>query len=229
MRNLTAAAAALAALATLAACDASFSLGNDGNGNSAEAPPATKHFVNSRENARSEALREAYIDFTFDYPGNWSETPQPTDGTAQNYVRVAAPAVHGYTPYAFHVGYASGSGNAEEDRATMEPFTQQIAEQFGRSMENYRIVSVGPDRVGQYDSFAWRFTATGPGQNGEPPAEIYGRGDIVLPPGSTRGVALISLATDRAQAVRRAEEVGESGPLKEIMDSLRLTPVPPAG
>ena len=224
MNRKIAAAAAVAALAGLAACDVSFNVGgNDGEAAKSEQAAAPKQFTNSRDNARSDALRQSYVDFTFAYPGNWTETPQPTDGTAQNYVRVAAPMIHGYTPYAFHVGFASGSGDAEADRASMAAFTQDLARSFGEGLEGYRIVSVGPEKVGQYDSFAWRFTATGPAENGEPAAQIFGRGDIVLPPGWTRGVTIVSLATDRAQTVTRAEEVGESGPLKDIFDSLRLS------
>ena len=49
-----------------------------------------------------------------------------------------------------------------------------------------------------YDSYGWRFTATAPGIGGEPPVQIYGRGDLILPPGASRGVTLVSLATSRA-------------------------------
>lgn len=215
-------AAAVTVAAALCACDVSVG-GNDGNASNASAA-ATKRYVNSREKALSDALRTNYVDFAFDYPGHWQETPQPTDGTAANYVRVAAPSIHGYVPYAFHVGFAAAPGTHDEARATLEGMVPQFANDFGQGFENYRIISTGAERVGRYDSFGWRFTATGAAQKGEPGATIHGRGDIVLPPGANRGVMIISIATDRAQDIRGAEDVGESGPLKSIFDSLEITP-----
>ena len=212
-------------LAMLAACGA----GNDRNGSAAASDIV--HFVNSPDNARSMALRDFYVDFSFDYPARWSVTPQPLDGTAQNYVRVAAPMVNGYEPYAFLVGYASGTGNAASDRASLPTATLDLATRFGAGLQEYRIVSSGPGRIAGYDSYGWRFTASAPGISGEPRVQIYGRGDLILPPGATRGVVLVTLATSRAGDVHNAAEVGERGPLKAILDSFRLArsaPVPAA-
>ncbi len=225
MRRIIAAAALLAALA---ACE--FSIGGDGNGSTNGSVPAggsagapmTTRFVNSPENARSDPLRQNYVDFSFEYPSNWTVTPQPTDGSARNFVRVAAPFIDGYEPFAFHVGYAYGSGNAETDRRDLEQALPQIAQQFGTTMPEYRITSIGGDRVGEYDSFNWRFSASAPGINGGAPARIWGRGDIILPPGATRGVLILSLVTDRTNEVDDPSDVGESGTLKAVYDSFRL-------
>jgi hypothetical protein len=218
---------AFVCLAMLAACHA----GDGQNGSAAAA--GTVHFVNSPDNARSMALRDAYVDFSFDYPARWSVTPQPIDGTAQNYVRVAAPMVNGYEPYAFLVGYAAGTGNAARDRASLPAATNALAAGFGASLQNYHVDSTGPGRIAGFDSYGWRFTATGPNVEGEPPVQIFGRGDLVLPPGATRGVVIVTLATSRAGDVHNAAEVGEGGVLKAILDSFHLarsaaaTPVTP--
>ena len=208
-------------LALLAACS-----GNGGNSAGQEAQAAatgTTHFVNSPENARSMALRDAYVDFSFDYPARWSVTPQPIDGTARNYVRVAAPLVNGYEPYAFLVGFASGTGNAARDRASLPAATRELAASFGAGLQDYQIVSSGPGRIAGFESYGWRFTASGPGADGAPPVQIYGRGELILPPGASRGVTLVALATSRAGDVHSAAEVGRSGPLKAILDSFHLT------
>lgn len=207
-------------LAMLAACHA----GNQQNGSAAS---GTAHFANSPENARSMALRDAYVDFSFDYPAGWSVTPQPLDGTAQNYVRVAAPMVEGYEPYAFLVGYASATGNAARDRASLPAATLDLAARFGAGLQDYRIVSSGPGRVAGHDGYGWRFTANGPSAQGEGLVQIYGRGDLILPPGAARGVVLVTLATSRAGDVHNAAEVGERGTLKAILDSFRLARVAP--
>lgn len=213
---------ALLGLAMLAGCNVSIG-NNQAAGNDSAAAPATTHFVNSRANARSTQLRDHYADFSFDYPARWSVTPQPTDGSARNYVRVVAPMVMGYEPYAVMVGFAYGTGDAARDRASIEGGTLDLAGRFGASFEEYRIVSAGPARVGPYESYGWRFTASAPGlREGEPRVQIYGRGDIVLPPGATKGITLVTLATSRAEDVRGPAEVGEAGVLKTVLDSFRI-------
>ena len=231
MRKIIAASAALAALA---ACDFSVGTGTGGNnsaGNSAggagaaaKAAPAMTRFVNSRENARSDTLRQHYVDFSFDYPSDWTVSPQRTDGTAQNYVRVASPPIDGFEAYAVHVGSAYGSGDAERDARDFEQALPGIAQQFGSTMPNYQMASIGRARVASYDTHNWRFSAEAPNPKGGEPVRIYGRGDIILPPGATRGVLMITLATSRSDEVRRPEDVGETGTLKAVYDSFRLQP-----
>lgn len=217
-----AAAAGLGLIAVLGGCDSSAGVGNNAAvANAADASPF-RHFVNSRANARSPTLRDHYVDFSFDHPSRWSVSPQPTDGSGQNYVRVAAPMINGYEPFAFHVGAVWGTGDAPRDRAMMEAGILDFAGRFGSVFQEYRIVGSGPDRVGGYDSYGWRFTATAPGVRDEPPVQVYGRGDLILPPGATRGVTLITLATSRNREIGRVEDVGETGTLKALLDSFRL-------
>ena len=106
----------------LGGCEVSFSADNVSVGQvkgnvSTSAPATTRTFVNSRDTARSAPLQQYYVDFSFDYPNHWTITPQPNDGSAQNFVRVAAPLLDGYEPFAVHVGYAYGSGDATADLA----------------------------------------------------------------------------------------------------------------
>lgn len=234
MKRTVAAAAMLAALTSCedssrpdatAANDAASATNAAVASSSPAAPvPADRNmarFANSSANAVSDSLRQNYVDFSFEYPSDWTVTPQRNDGTDRNFVRVAAPHVDGYEPFAFHVGYASA--NTEAERAGLEQALPQLAEQFGSSMQDYRVTAIGRDQVGSYESMTWRFSAIGPAMvKGGRPAQIYGRGDIVLPPGTTRGVTIISLVSDRANEVRDAGEVGESGTLKAVFDSFRL-------
>ena len=217
---------AAALLTVLGGCE--FSVGNmtdvgsNESTNQAEAAPATVRFVNSRQNALSDNLRRFYVDFSFDYPSSWSVTPPRTDGTERNFVRVAAPSIEGYEPFSLHVGFATGSGDAETDRRDIERALPSVAEQFGSTMENYRVASTGRARVGPYESWNWRFSATAPGIEGGRPARLNGRGDIILPAGETRGVLIITLVTDRTDEAPTPADVGESGTLKAVYDSFRL-------
>ncbi len=221
IRKLVGAAAGLGLIAAMGACNISATIGNNAAG-ADDSASLTRHFVNSREYAQSATLREHYVDFSFDYPSRWSVTPQPINGTAQNYVRVSAPMINGYEPFAFAVGSAWGSGDPARDRDTMEAGTLALAARFGADLADYRIVSTGPGRIGGYDSYGWRFTATAPGVRDEPPVRVWGRGDIILSPGEARGVTLITLATSRNREVDRVEDLGNSGTLKALHDSFRL-------
>lgn len=217
-----------ALLAGLAGCGGNPASEDSGNAaNLSVSPPATVHFVNSRANALSESLRQAYVDFSFDYPSSWEVTPPRTDGTERNYVRVAAPEINGFEPISLHIGLAVGSGDAERDRGDIERALPRIARDFGTSLTNYRVASTGRARVGPYESWNWRFSATAPGEDG-PPAGMSGRGDIVLPPGAQRGVLIISLVTDRSDEMSAPERVGETGALKTVYDSFRLATAPAA-
>lgn len=208
-------------LMALTGCEVSLgSGGNDSNetGAEAEAPPATTRFVNSRANAVSEPLQRHYVDFSFEYPSDW-QVARPTGGDAEsNYVNLTAAPVGGQIPYALNVGYAFGTGNAESDRREMGQALPNIARQFGQSWNDYRITAVGEDRVGRYDSHSWRFSAR---TTDAADSQVYGRGDIILPPGATRGVLILSLATE-ASDVDSPAEVGEAGPIRTVHDSFRL-------
>ncbi len=211
----------------VALADCSPPAGGDANrAVAAENATGTRHYVNDRDHALSAAQRDYYVDFSFDYPARWSETAQSTDGTAQNYVRVAAPMIDGIEPFAFHVGSAGGTGDAARDGATLAQTARQLAAQFASSLPNYQIVSTGPQRVGRYASYGWRFTASVTRPGSSQPVQVFGRGDIILPPGQTRGVTLVTIATSRTDEVHSAADVGESGTLKALFDSFRLAASP---
>ena len=216
-----------ALLLALSGCNVKVGSGGNASGNESDATaaqPAMTHFVNSRANARSEVLQQHYVDFSFDYPADWQIAPQSAGDQARNYVNLIAAAKAGARlPYAMNFGHAYGTGNAEYDRVEMARALPAIAQQFGQSWADYQIISTGADRVGNYDSHNWRFSARTTDADA---ARVYGRGDIILPPGSTRGLLIVSLATE-ASDVQNAAQVGESGPIKAIHDSLRLEMPPP--
>ena len=206
---------------TNAAAEATSPAAPDSNATATTADSGTVHFVNTRQNALSVNLRRFYVDFSFDYPSDWIVTQPRTDGTERNFVRVVAPPAEGFEPVAVHVGLATGSGDAERDRRDIERALPSVAEQFGSSMDGYRVASVGRDRVGPYESWNWRFSAAGPAV-GRRPTRMNGRGDIILPPGADRGVLIISLLTGPAGEIPTPDAVGGTGALKGVYDSFRL-------
>lgn len=211
-------------LLALGGCEAQIS----SNGSEAAAEPAAPEmvsFVNRRENALSEALQRHYVDFSFDYPADWRIARQPPGDQAMNYVNLVAVAPPGERPpFLMNVGHAFGTGNADYDQAEMARALPAIARQFGLDWADYQLTSIGEGRLGRYDSHQWRFAA----RTRDPAAtRVYGRGDVILPVGATRGLIIVSLATE-ASGIRSAAEVGESGPIKAVHDSLELDTADPA-
>jgi hypothetical protein len=203
----------------LGGCEVNFgSGGNAVNEAQAVAEPSLARFTNSRANARSDALQRYYVDFSFDYPADW-RVQQPTGGDEEsNYVNVTAPHVRGLIPYAVNVGYAFGTGNAESDRRELAQALPGIARQFGQGWNDYRITFIGEDQVGRYDSHSWRFSA----RTADAAAtQVHGRGDVILPPGASRGVLIVSIATESGE-VEDPAEVGREGPIRTIHDSFSL-------
>lgn len=187
----------------------------------APASTGTQRFVNSRANAVSEGLQRNYVDFHFDYPQGWIISPQRNDGTDANFVRVASPLDRGFVAYAFHVGTAYGSGNADSDRRDMERELPGVARRFGSTLTNYEVVRIGPDQIGQYNTMGWHFTAR-PGTSNDP-VTIYGRGDILLPPGARRGVLIITMTTDRSLDIRSTDDIARSAAMRTVFESFRLS------
>lgn len=186
----------------------------------AATPAGMARFVNTRENARTQNQRDRYVDFSFEYPANWEISRQRPNG--ENFGRVAAPIIGGIEPYAFHIGSAAGTGNAVLDQAMSQQLVAQISPQYASLVRNYTITSHGPQRVGRYDSYGWRFTGNVEIE-GET-VQVFGRGDVIIPPGQTRGVTLLTLVTSRTDEVRRVEDIGEAGTLRALFDSLRIGP-----
>jgi hypothetical protein len=235
MRPTRPAILAFALTALLAGCGRSRDVPGDANGSGLAAPPhrpanagRVNRFVNSIENARSEAMRRHYADFSFNFPSHWIISPQPTNGRAVNYVRVADYPVDGYEPFAVHFGYVSGTGRTEIDRRELERQLPQAARELGRTIPNYRITYIGPQQVGRYQSLGWRWEANAPGIDGGRPARIYGRNDMVLPPGATAGISISTVVSDRTGEARSQSDTGETETIRAIFESLRIGP-PDAG
>jgi hypothetical protein len=195
----------------------------------ASADPATAatpsdglaRFVNTPANARTQELRERYVDFSFDYPASWEVTPQPPN-SGRNFARVAAPLVRGAEPFAFHIGSATGTGNPAVDRVMAEQLVAEISPGYASLVNDYTITSTGPQRVGRYDSYGWMFTGNAEVEGER--VQVFGRGDVIVPPGQTKGVTLITLATSRTDEVKSIEDLGEVGTLRALFDSFRIGP-----
>jgi hypothetical protein len=174
----------------------------------------TKRYVNSRE-GRSGSLADNFVDFSFDYPDNW----EMDDNPAPNFVRVERKMTDddgNFTQENFAVGWVSATGTAL-DKQLMPQLAKQFNTQFAAQFPNYKKVSEGETKIGDYDGYEFRFTAE---KNN---VEFWGRVAMLPPPsGQKKGVALVMIASDRATELSGVEDVGEKGELPVILESFRF-------
>lgn len=175
----------------------------------------TKQYVSTRAGLNSE-LAEHFVDFSFNYPDNWNVVPNQT----KNFVKVER-SEDGTTLENFAVGWISATGTAF-DKQLMPQLAKQLTTQFGQSFADFEKVSEGETKIGPYEAYEVKFTATLKGtQQGD--ADIYGRVALLPPPsGEKKGVALIMLTTNLAPEIKSVDDVGVKGELPVILDSFRF-------
>ncbi|MCA1817921.1 MAG: hypothetical protein LC746_16295 [Acidobacteria bacterium] len=176
----------------------------------------TTRYTNDRSKF-SGTLAQNYVDFSFDYPEDWTLVPNET----KNFVKVEHTDEHGTTMENFAVGWISATGTFL-DKQLLPQLAKQLNDQFSQGFENYEKVSEGEGHLGDYDGYDIKFTADLPGAAGGG-AKVYGRAFLIPPPsGEKHGVALIMLTTDRAEGISSPDDVGVKGEMPTIINSFHL-------
>jgi hypothetical protein len=209
----------LAVVCALGGCSGAEENKAAGGNAAAQAPaqPAGKRFVNNPNNNFPADLKEKYTDFSFSYPQEWREEIEPT---GSNFVQVSAPVAGELQPYVFAVGPATATGNAEVDKPLLRQLLPQLEQQFAQSFQNFAVDWRGEQRLGRYETMSIGFTGQAPGPQG--PIDAAGRIDVIVPPGSQRGVTTISVAFDRGQGKPTPLGLAQAEPFRGIYDSLQL-------
>jgi hypothetical protein len=181
-------------------------------------PPAsnTTHYANSRE-GRTGNLEKYYVGFSFDYPSTWKLDPDP----APSYVRVERMAGD-LTTENFSVGWFGATGDARGQTEFLSKMVNQLADQISSNFPGFEKASEGATTINSYDGYELRFQRE-QDQVGAGQLPYWGRIVVLLDDDDpSRGVALIMLATSKAQGVKSLDDVGVKGELRGILDSFRL-------
>lgn len=188
----------------------------------AYSPPADAvQFVNSKDKLDGK-LAEHYVDFSFYYPERWQKDPKAGVPGASNFAKVERRLPPDFTQENFAVGWYSSAGSAEGDRAVFPSLAGNLSSQFARSFSEYRKVSEGPTKAGEYDGYEFRFQSVSRGTD-KGDIKIWGR-VIFLPPvdGGKNGVTLLMLATSLASELKTVDDVGVKGDLPMMLESFRF-------
>jgi hypothetical protein len=207
---------------SLAACG-----GGGGNSatNSAAASTPT-HFVNAPADAKSPTLSANFVDFSFDYPSNWTVDPETGTATASNFIKVERNDPSGLTIENFAVGEFKGTGDADQDAAQMPDLLGQLEHQVSTLAGYKRVSTDEATTVNGLSGYQLTFSATP--QIGDKPGNLFGRMIIVPQPGTSKGVVLIMLGTDISGELHSVADLGVKGQLPMILNSFKFPAAAPA-
>jgi hypothetical protein len=185
----------------------------------ATAPRAanTAHYANTKE-GRTGNLEKYYVGFSFDYPTTWKLDPSPEP----SYVRVERTTAGDLTTENFSVGWFGATGSAKGNTEFLSKMVNQLSDQISTNFPGFEKASEGATTINSYDGYELRFQRE-EDQVSAGQLPYWGRIVVVLSDDDpSRGVALIMLATSKAQGVKSLDDVGVKGELRGILDSFRL-------
>jgi hypothetical protein len=213
---------ALAISATaLSAC------GGGGANNTAAAPITTVHFVNSMANAKAPDLAAHFVDFSFDYPSNWTVAPETGTPTAKNFVKIERDNADGITIENFAVGQFNATSDDPDQISALLPQLLGSFEGQVSTMPGYKRLSIGEaTTVNGIAGQQLTFSATP--KIGDKTGNMFGRIIILPQPGTAKGVVLVMLGTDVSGELTGIGDLGVKGDLPKILGSFKFAAAAPA-
>ncbi|MGH9943731.1 MAG: hypothetical protein ACRD9R_15405 [Pyrinomonadaceae bacterium] len=194
----------------------------EGRGPAPAPADGTKRYVNTRV-GRTGNLAENYVDFYFDYPQDWTLDPDPSP----SYVRVEDNEGE-LTRENFSVGWFSATVAPAGNREFLSRSVNQFSGQISGNFPGYEKVSEGPTEIGGNEGYELRFQRSGEIAEGQ--LAYWGRIVLLMPDESAKkGVALIMVATSKAEGVEDVEDVGVEAGLPVILNSFRFGTAGEAG
>jgi hypothetical protein len=159
-------------------------------------------------------LAEFYVDFSFDYPSSWERDEDAGKASSPNFVKVEKFSDDEKTIENFAVGYFSGQADL------MPKLANDLSNDIARGFPEYKKVSEGPTKIGNYDGYEFKFTSHTSEQTQQ--LDIWGR--AVLIPGNDQrnGAVLLMMATSAGDQVKGVDDLGNKGELPIILNSFRF-------
>ena len=162
---------------------------------------------------RTGPLAEYYADFEMRYPGTWVVKPQAAGSV--NFVSIER-NVGGNTWENLNVGYFDTAGNNEGNELLYPQLIEQLQNQFASQFTDFRKVSEGKTKVGQYDAYEGLFRA----KAGD--ADLFLRIILLPTTDGSKGVALLMMGTSHAPDLKSPDDLAKKGELPAILESFRF-------
>lgn len=181
-------------------------------------------FVNTPEGLKGK-LKENYVDFSFSSPSSWEFQEDGRSDKAQNFVKVERSLpdkTNGeFTLENLAIGYFKHSNNAARNAELLPKTVKLLSDQFAGSLAGYKKVSQGPTKIGAYSGYEFRFQSTlkTPTKGN---VQLWGRAVLLLEPKTTKGVALLMLASSLAPEIKGPADVGVKGELPIVLKTFKF-------
>jgi len=190
-----------------------------------KADTETSTFINAPDGLTGE-LKNNYADFQFDYPQSWVMDPASSQDGASNYVRVERRKTDKggkFTLENFAVGYFHGTGTANGDKTLLPKVAKQLEDQFSHGFENYKLISSGPAKLGNYSGYQFRFESVIK-DTPHGAVTLWGRTMLLPNPkvGEKNGVSIVMMGSSLAPEIKSAADVGVKGQLPIILKSFHI-------
>ena len=184
-------------------------------------PQSTEYFQNTRENLQGE-LATYYRGFSFYYPKGWVKTPGD-----KNFVDVARTNENGIPIEQMLVSFYKSKGTFKADREGFPALIKETNKRLNEQIPNYRFISEGEKIInGGWKVYEMKFEGTIDSNKGES-IKIFGR-RLFMPAmrqGIKSGFVITMLATPLSPNVQSAEDVGEKGELRTILETFEPSPM----
>jgi hypothetical protein len=179
-------------------------------------PADLARYVNTRE-GRTGNLAQNYVDFSFSHPKTWTVKTDDPDNI--NFVTVER-SVEGRTYENLNVGYFSPAPTEEQNQQLYKQVLGQIEGQFSQQFRDFRKVSEGPAKTGQYDSFVALYDGWVPVDGNR--VNVFIRAVFIPNPAGGNGVSMMMIGTSLNPALKEANDLGTKGELPVVLESFRL-------
>jgi len=191
---------------------------NTNNSNSVP-PPHNSSVETTKFNSSSEkfsgTLDQYKVDFSFDYPTSWKRDDKAGKGASPNFVKVERMSDDEITLENFAVGYFTGQADL------MPKLAEQLNEQLSGGFPEYKKVSEGPTKVGNYDGYEFRFTSHSK-ETSRGELDIWGRAVLIPGNDERKGAVLLMIATSADDQIKGVDDVGSKGEIPIILNSFRF-------
>ena len=119
------------------------------------------------------------------------------------------------------VGFFKHSNDAKRNAELLPKTVKVLSDQFAAKLTNYKKVSEGPTKIGEYSGYQFLFTSTM-----KTPAkgdiQLWGRAVLLMEPKTTKGVALLMLASSLAPEIKGPADIGVKGQLPAILKTFKF-------
>jgi len=170
-------------------------------------------------------LKANYVDFAISYPESWELQEYGRDVNAQNFLKIERSAPDKskgeFTLENLAVGFFKHANNPQRNAELLPKTVKVLSGQFAAKLTNYKKVSEGPTKIGEYSGYQFLFTSTM-----KTPAKgeiaLWGRAVLLMEPKTTKGVALLMLASSLAPEIKGPADIGVKGELPAILKTFKF-------